>query len=79
MTPKELAALPVGTRVKLNLVPFWRDRVDDQVYDWGYDYGVINKSGVEPHIRWEEGSPSESIIYTQSDAFFALISDISIA
>jgi hypothetical protein len=72
MTPQELAALPKGTRIKLDLKP-----------DIGFDYGTIVQTGAVCHIKWEpeiDGTEGPtSIIHTEAQKWGLFISDTSLA
>lgn len=82
MTPQELAELPEGTRIKLNMI----DEMDEgDVLDAAlgeidhYEYGAIHVAGVYVQILWDQGFPSQTCLDTKSDAWIRFISEISVA
>lgn len=74
MTPQELAALPVGTRVQFDL------RVDESDAPV-FDYGTVRASGGTCAIEWDaqDGSPPVTgYIDTKSISWARFIKDIGI-
>lgn len=51
MTLQELAALPVGTRVRL----FIEETLVHDEITRVYDYGTIESVGVPTHVAWDGG------------------------
>ena len=80
MTPQELAALPVGTRIKYSLAPVVEPLPDET--EWGYDYGTIERSGTQVLVAWdaidEFADVSQSFIDTSSLFWAKFIEDISL-
>jgi hypothetical protein len=79
MTPEELAALPLGTRVK-----FLED--ENQIHDEvirTYSYGTIKRAGAVAEIYWDdfdkvEGVPSATIVDTKSSVWRDFIENTSL-
>lgn len=69
MLPHELAALPVGTRIKLALDGFS-----------GYDYGTVAQTGVTVRLDWDEHTeaPEATLVDTASSLWYDFIKDISL-
>ncbi len=71
MTLQELAALPEGTKVKLDMRP-----------DIGYDHGTIVRRGKTTYILWEpeiDGTTgATSIIHTEDEKWAAFVGDLSL-
>lgn len=73
MTPQDLAALPVGTRVS-----FKNDVLPDEPENPAFDYGVVAARGSIVRIEWDTGIPSGSLIDTKSPFWEEFILDIEV-
>lgn len=87
MTSQELAALPVGTRIRFDLRPWWSDEDDRPDIDpeaYGYDYGEIERTGQFVVIKWDKDRngnnfPSHTNIDTNGKSWASFIAEISLA
>lgn len=71
MTPQELAALPIGTRV--------RYLVETEPLE--YDYGTVKVNGMMPQIEWDAKDVYEAktnLIDLTRPAWIRFIEDISL-
>jgi hypothetical protein len=68
MTLQELAALPVGTHVRLA----W------ECYGLEHEHGVIEVAGALTSITWFEGDVSGSLIDTRSQKWAGFVGDMEV-
>ena len=71
MTPQELVALPVGTKVRMN-VGTWNTETETREDDW--DTRVITRSGTTCQIMWE--GDVENIIPTDNQGWAMFIGEL---
>jgi hypothetical protein len=70
MTLQELAALPVGTKVRLFVEACESKGAQ-------YEYGVVNSSGVTMSITWDDDV--RNLIDTKSQSWFHFVADMELA
>ena len=84
MTPEQLAALPVGTRLSFDLAVVDGDEIILADQNTRYDYGTITRAGAIVQVDWERPAelqdilPSASIIDTKSHAWMLFILDLAV-
>ena len=74
MTLQELAALPVGTHVRLA----WECYGQGDAHWFEHEHGVIEVAGALTSITWFEGDVSGSLIDTRSQKWAGFVGDMEV-